>query len=102
MGESGYVNTQSLLALELELRGGNVPDEVIFYDGVNDVFSTFQNNEAGLPQNEQNRATEFNLLQSGGTDAGLGIYDFWKRTVTAGVVATVRDLISGPPRHHRT
>ena len=26
MGESGYVNTQSLLALELELRGGNVPE----------------------------------------------------------------------------
>ncbi len=98
MGESGYVNTQSLLALELELRGGNVPDEVIFYDGVNDVFPTFQNNEAGLPQNEQNRVTEFNLLQSGGRMRELGIYDFWKRTVTAGVVTTLRDLISGPPQ----
>jgi hypothetical protein len=97
MGESGYVSTQSLIALELELRRGNVPDGVILYDGINDVFAAYQNNEAGLPQNEQNRATEFNLLQRGGRMLGLGIDDLWKRTVTAGVVGAVRDLILGPP-----
>ncbi len=97
MGESGYVNTQALLALELELRGGNIPEHVIFYDGVNDVFSAFQNNEAGLPQNEQNRVLEFNLLQNGGRMRELGIRDIWKRTVTAGVVATVQNLISESP-----
>jgi hypothetical protein len=97
MGESGYVSTQSLLALALELRRGNIPDDVIFYDGVNDVFAAYQNNEAGLPQNEQNRTTEFNLLQSGGRMRELGIDDFWRRTVTAGVVAEVRDQILGPP-----
>lgn len=97
MGESGYVNTQSLLALELELRRGNVPEYVIFYDGINDIFSAYQNNEAGLPQNEQNRALEFNLLQDGGRMMELGIQDFWKRTVTAGFVATFRDFISKAP-----
>ncbi len=97
MGESGYVNTQSLLALELELRRGNVPDLVIFYDGINDVFSAYQNNEAGLPQNEYNRATEFNLLQDGGRMRELGVHDFWKRTVTAGAVASLRNLITATP-----
>jgi lysophospholipase L1-like esterase len=97
MGESGYVSTQSLLALELELRRGNVPDGVIFYDGINDIFAAYQNNEAGLPQNEQNRATEFNLLQSDGRMMELGIHDLWKKTVTAGIVGAARDLILGPP-----
>ncbi len=98
MGESGYVNTQSLISLELELRKGNVPETVIFYDGINDVFSAYQNNEAGLPQNEQNRVMEFNLLQDGGRLRELGIRDFWKRTVTAGFVTTLRDLdFRAPP-----
>jgi hypothetical protein len=60
-GETGYVNTQGLITLILELRKGNVPDVAIFYDGVNEVFSGFQNGVAGIPQNEANRRTEFNL-----------------------------------------
>ncbi len=97
MGESGYVNTQSLLALELELRRGNIPENVIFYDGVNDIFSAYQNNLAGLPQNEQHRELEFNLLKDGGRMRELGLNDFWKRTVTAGVVASLQGMISKPP-----
>jgi lysophospholipase L1-like esterase len=64
MGESGYVSTQELIALNLELQAGRVPDMVIFYDGVNDVFSAYQNDRAGLPQNENNRRYEFNLLST--------------------------------------
>src|SRR5262245_47091228 len=33
-GESAYVATQSLLTLLLELRAGNIPEIVIFYDGI--------------------------------------------------------------------
>jgi hypothetical protein len=40
-GESGYVSTQSLVALLLELRAGRRPDVVVFYDGVNDTFSAY-------------------------------------------------------------
>ena len=61
-GEMGYVNTQEMIAFFLELREGNVPDLAVFYDGVNDVFSAFQNMEAGVPQNEENRRREFNSL----------------------------------------
>jgi lysophospholipase L1-like esterase len=63
-GETGYVSTQEVIALLLQLRRGQRPDLVVFYDGVNDTFSAYQQRVAGLPQNEFNRITEFNL--SGG------------------------------------
>jgi len=63
-GESGYVSTQEVVELELQLQQGNIPDVVIFYDGVNDVFSAYQQATAGIPQNEYNRKKEFNALKS--------------------------------------
>jgi hypothetical protein len=48
-GESGYQNTQETIFLMLELQK-DIPDVVIFYDGVNDVYSAYQNRKAGLPQ----------------------------------------------------
>jgi lysophospholipase L1-like esterase len=62
-GESGYVSTQEVFALERELQRGARPDVVVFYDGVNDTFSALQAQVAALPQNETNRVAEFNLLQ---------------------------------------
>lgn len=62
MGEGGYVSTQEVLALMLELQKGNIPDLVVFYDGANDAFSAFQQGVAGIPQNEYNRVAEFNQL----------------------------------------
>jgi lysophospholipase L1-like esterase len=62
-GQSGYVTTQEVIELSLQIRNGNVPDVAIFYDGVNDTFAAFQQGVAGLPQNEFNREVEFNLLQ---------------------------------------
>ena len=58
-GESGYVMRQGILSLIGELQRGNVPDLVIFYDGVNDVMAALQSGVAGLPQNEGNRRLEF-------------------------------------------
>jgi hypothetical protein len=63
-GTGGYVTTQEVIALLRELQRGNIPDLVIFYDGANDIFSTFQNRGVGgIPQNESNREREFNLLR---------------------------------------
>lgn len=59
-GVSGYENTKEIIKLELELRNGNIPDIVIFYDGVNEIYSAFQNGYAGAPQNLENRKAEFN------------------------------------------
>jgi lysophospholipase L1-like esterase len=63
-GESGYVTTQEVIALLLQLQKGNVPDIVIYYDGVNDTIAPSQGSAPGLPQNEMNRRAEFNLLHS--------------------------------------
>jgi lysophospholipase L1-like esterase len=62
-GESGYVSTQGLIALMVELKKENIPDLVVFYDGINDVFSAFQQKKAGIPQNEFNRQNEFNAFR---------------------------------------
>jgi len=59
-GETGYVSMQELITLLGELERGNVPDMVVFYDGINDTFSAVQNREAGIPHNEENRREEFN------------------------------------------
>jgi len=62
-GESGYVSTQEVIALLRQLQAGQRPDLVVFYDGVNDMFSAYQQQVAGIPQNEFNRVEEFNLSQ---------------------------------------
>ena len=45
----------------LALRAGRRPDIVVFYDGVNDTFSAYSQQLAGLPNNEWNRVAEFNM-----------------------------------------
>jgi hypothetical protein len=69
-GETGYVSTQELIALLLELRAGRRPDVVVFYDGVNDTFSAFQQRRPGLPQNENHRVADFNLSRDDPTRQG--------------------------------
>jgi lysophospholipase L1-like esterase len=58
-GQWAYVTTQEMIALQLELQRGNVPDVVVFYDGINDAFSTYQNGRAGIPENEAWRRIDF-------------------------------------------
>jgi hypothetical protein len=58
-GETGWVMTQEMLELMLQLRSGARPDVVVFYDGINDAFSALQYGVAGIPQNEEKRAAEF-------------------------------------------
>ncbi len=64
LGQIGYVNTQELLLLYQLLRRGQRPDLVIFYDGVNEVFTAYQDGIAGLTQSEFFRAQEFSILGS--------------------------------------
>ena len=62
-GQYAYVNTQEVIELMLQLQKGNIPDVVIFYDGVNDTFSGFQLSVPGLPHDEIRREKEFCLLE---------------------------------------
>ena len=47
-GESGYVSTQSVIELTLQLQLGNVPDVTLFFDGVNDIYTAYQYGRVGL------------------------------------------------------
>ena len=60
-GETGYVFTQEVLELILQLRDGQRPDVVVFYDGINDVYASVQSGVPGVPQNESNRSSDFDL-----------------------------------------
>jgi lysophospholipase L1-like esterase len=74
LAETGYVSTQGMLELMLQLRAGQRPDVVVFFDGINDTFSVLQNGEAGVGQNEMNRVSEFltgRRLAWSGHDEGL-------------------------------
>ncbi len=62
-GESGFVTTQEVITLLRELQKGNIPDVVVFYDGINDTYSAYQQRVPGLAQNESNRVQEFNMLK---------------------------------------
>ena len=64
VAETGYVFTQEVIQLMLDLRAGARPDVVVFYDGLNDVASTVQRGVAGDPQNEGNRIADFALGRS--------------------------------------
>lgn len=72
-GESGYVSTQEVILLMTLLQKGSVPDLVIFYDGVNDTYSAYQEQIAGIPQNENNRADDFNLSKSSALRRRMGM-----------------------------
>jgi lysophospholipase L1-like esterase len=52
LGEPAYVSTQSVIELEQQLRQGQRPDLVIFYDGYNDVAAAYQNGRPGSQLNE--------------------------------------------------
>lgn len=50
-GQMSWVSTQELICLLFQLRDGNVPDLVVFFDGFNDVWSSYQIGRAGEHQN---------------------------------------------------
>jgi len=58
-GESAYVSTQSLLQLLLLLQAGNVPDLVLFYEGLNDAYAAYQSGMAGAHENYEQLAARF-------------------------------------------
>jgi hypothetical protein len=79
-GQGGYVSTQEMILLLAQVRQGNVPNLVIFYDGCNDTFSAFQNGEAGVTENERNRVREFNLLNTALPEARRQLFWFTAQT----------------------
>src|SRR5208283_92338 len=74
-GQEGYVSSQELLFLQEQLRNGNVPDLVIFYDGINDSESALLQGEAGVTYDEFARKKEFDLQNSFEAERRWRIYE---------------------------
>ncbi|WP_046756413.1 SGNH/GDSL hydrolase family protein [Kordia jejudonensis] len=73
-GCHGYTRATENIQLQRELVKKNIPDIVIFYDGVNEVISGHQNNEAGSPTNAYNRKKEFKIAHSYKKRIALMVY----------------------------
>jgi hypothetical protein len=65
-GESAYVSTQGVIELLRQLQSGNVPDIVLFYDGVNDVYAAYQSGQAGVHENLDQIASKMEGGRSNG------------------------------------
>lgn len=82
LAETGFVSTQEVIEMLLQLQGDNIPDIVIFYGGTSDMNSAWEQGVAGLPMNELNRVREFNLTKP---------EKFWP--------AAVRESLNGQPKN---
>jgi lysophospholipase L1-like esterase len=58
-GERGYTLTQELVFLVLLLKQQNIPDYVVFYDGVNEVMVGTMNGKPGLVYNFEGMRDQF-------------------------------------------
>jgi lysophospholipase L1-like esterase len=50
-GEPAYIFTQEIVYLLLLLKEGKIPDYVVFFDGVNDVYGAYQNGKVAYTHN---------------------------------------------------
>lgn len=48
MAQNAHTSTQEIIELMLQLRSGNIPDFVVFYDGFNDVWAAYESGIAGV------------------------------------------------------
>ena len=52
LAQVGHSSTQEIIELMLQLRSGNVPDFVVYYDGFNDVWGGYEAGRAGSHHSE--------------------------------------------------
>jgi hypothetical protein len=56
---AAYVSMQDVIMLLLQLRAGNVPDVVLFYNIGSDVYAAYQSGRAGVVRNVDQLAAKF-------------------------------------------
>lgn len=95
-GQPGYVSSQELIALTIELRDGARPALAIFYDGDNDAFAAMQTGAAGAPENEEHRRREFNLRTRPGDMFVLSIERLAARSGLYRLAQTVGEKLPRP------
>jgi hypothetical protein len=98
LAQIGHTNTQELITLILRLREGRRPDLVLFYDGVNEALSAYQNGRAGWTYNEHHRALEFYLRNRHGEQLVRSARFLLKDTAIVRLALAIRSrLTTGKP-----
>lgn len=67
-GESGYVSTQNVIQLLIQIQHGNLPDLVISYEGIADSYAAYQSGQAGVHMNLDQIGARF---MPGGSESPL-------------------------------
>ena len=57
--ETAYVLMQDVIMLLMQLRSGNVPDVVLFYNLGSDIYAAYESGPAGVPHNLAQLAARF-------------------------------------------
>lgn len=86
-GQLGYVSTQEMLTFILEVQQGNVPDLVVFYDGVNETRDGLTSERAGLTGYDRAAVGNFQLVRN---PSALDLFSLYART------EDLPELILGP------
>ena len=77
LAQNAHSSTQELIELVLQLRNGNIPDLVIFYDGFNDVCCSYETGVAGV-----HASLELVAGRVEGTAEALGIMPVWETVLS--------------------
>ena len=111
-GESGYVSTQELNFLLERLTNNDIPDMVVFYDGVNDVYAGTYS--PGIPRDPQNMRARWESNAFNGLRGFLfGVYQqsnyrllfnklrIWDKSIESEVERNVKKVILNYEAHIR-
>jgi lysophospholipase L1-like esterase len=82
--ESAYVLMQDIITLLVQLRSGNVPDVVVFYNVEGDVYASYQSGQAGVHENLDQMAARF----EGHQDQEPSTFVDWLRSTVNGLRST--------------
>ncbi len=99
LGQTAFCTTQELIELILQLREGNVPDVVVFYDGFNDVWGAYEAGRAGTHHSEQAIAGTLNgtSREEGVENIALSLLGY---TNTWLMISTLRDRYAPEVMHY--
>jgi hypothetical protein len=100
-GESAYVSTQSLILLLRQLQSGNVPDLVLFYDGVNDVYAAYQSGEASVHQNLDQIVSKLEGRRPGGGNRLHQFIEWLQGSYSFALFKNLSATVRGKPQHSK-
>ena len=98
-GQLGWVSTQSVIELLRHLQAGEIPNLVVFYDGLNDTLAASSAGVAGAHQDLQQIASRF---KEQATPNPYAVLASWTSTFHVLELARSREPDSAPPKFEST